>query len=137
MCSRCDALRTECDYESEQDESRWTLLRRRCQTLETERNDLRELVGLLRSEPEQRSQQILQRLRASPYAQFSHVLQEFRRDPDNAMRRSSIALSQASTEQRLPGIRAMLGDIDVPHATVSKLPSDLDSMSSGISNSSG
>jgi len=63
VCSRCQALRSECVWEAEEGESRWSALRRRNQLLETERIELRELLSHLRSRPPPEAAEIYHRLR--------------------------------------------------------------------------
>ncbi|KAK3075023.1 hypothetical protein LTR53_002058 [Teratosphaeriaceae sp. CCFEE 6253] len=63
-CSRCRTLHTDCAYEAEEGESRWSALRRRNKLLETERTELRELITYLQTSPEPEARDIFQRIRS-------------------------------------------------------------------------
>ncbi|KAK3074868.1 hypothetical protein LTR53_002322 [Teratosphaeriaceae sp. CCFEE 6253] len=63
-CSRCRTLHTDCAYEAEEGESRWSALRRRNKLLETERTELRELISYLQTSPEPEARDIFQRIRS-------------------------------------------------------------------------
>ncbi|KXL41907.1 hypothetical protein M433DRAFT_362901 [Acidomyces richmondensis BFW] len=78
-CSRCQALRTDCAYEAEEGESRWSALRRRNQILETERAELRELLSYLQSRPEAEAQDIFARIRnATGQEDVFAILRDYR-----------------------------------------------------------
>lgn len=68
MCSRCQALHTECGYDVEEGESRWSALRRRNRTLERERDEARDLIAQMQSRPEPEAQDIYHRLRTETHA---------------------------------------------------------------------
>ncbi|KAK3616464.1 hypothetical protein LTR56_025932, partial [Elasticomyces elasticus] len=109
-------LRTECIYEAEEGESRWSALRRRNQILETERAEVRELISYLQMRPEPEAQDIFQRLRNGPGPDdFFTLLRQLRQGsetntaevqqrPSPAHKASSASTSSNSSEQRLPPI---------------------------------
>ncbi|EMC92370.1 hypothetical protein BAUCODRAFT_286771 [Baudoinia panamericana UAMH 10762] len=116
-CTRCQTLRTNCQYEAEEGESRWSALRRRNHILETERNELRELLGYLQSLSEPDAQELFHRIRNGGYEEvFTLVAQLRERDGVtqlNSLPRPPPMLHQGSTssssgnEQRLPPISVM------------------------------
>jgi hypothetical protein len=67
VCSRCQTLHTECSYDTERGESRWSAIRRRNRVLEIERDEARELIAQIRSRPESEAQEIYRRIRAETY----------------------------------------------------------------------
>lgn len=64
-CSRCRALKTDCEYNAEEGESRWSALRRKSNTLERERDEALEVLRLMQSRPEHDAQDIYRRIRSS------------------------------------------------------------------------
>lgn len=109
-CSRCQNLRTECHYEAEEGESRWSALRRRNQILEAERDQLRELMGFVQSRSEPEAMDLFQRIRGSNYDDLFALLRQIR---DGALGvPQNIAAPNlpppASGEQRLPPIQTIL-----------------------------
>ncbi|KAK3633557.1 hypothetical protein LTR22_020069 [Elasticomyces elasticus] len=108
FCSRCVTLRTECTYEAEEGESRWSALRRRNQILETERSEI---------QPE--AQDIFQRLRNGPGPDdFFTLLRQLRQGSDTSPaemqqrpalthQASSASTSSNSSEQRLPPVSTL------------------------------
>ncbi|KAK5758891.1 hypothetical protein LTS12_010984 [Elasticomyces elasticus] len=119
FCSRCVTLRTECTYEAEEGESRWSALRRRNQILETERSEIRELISYLQNRPEPEAQDIFQRLRNGPGPDdFFTLLRQLRQGSDTnppemqqrpalTHQASSASTSSNSSEQRLPPVSTL------------------------------
>lgn len=121
FCTRCRTLRTECTYEAEEGESRWSALRRRNQILETERSELHELVSYLQTRPESEAQEIFQRLRSGGPDDFFTLLRQLResnasgssqvvqpqRPPLLTHEHSSNSTSSNGSEHRLPPISTM------------------------------
>lgn len=66
-CSRCQALQTDCHYQAEEGESRWSALRRKTHTYEKERDDMRELLSLVQTRPEPEAQEIFRNIRANTF----------------------------------------------------------------------
>lgn len=77
-CSRCQNLRTECQYEAEEGESRWSALRRRNQLLEAERDQLRELLAFVQMRPEPEALDIFARIRQTPYDDLFLLLRQIK-----------------------------------------------------------
>lgn len=63
-CTRCKTLHTDCEYNAEEGESRWSALRRKNRTLERERDEARDLVALIHSSPEPEAQELYRRIRS-------------------------------------------------------------------------
>jgi hypothetical protein len=133
VCSKCEALGSECLYETEEGESRWAALRRRNIQLERERELIGESLEWMRACPELEAHAALERIRTSQFDRntapdtFVNVVQTVRRE-----RLLSPALSQqapyAQTEQRLPPINVLLageGHGGVPRMSVTQ-PSSID-----------
>ncbi|KAK5117007.1 hypothetical protein LTR62_006728 [Meristemomyces frigidus] len=131
-CGRCVTLHTECLYEAEEGESRWSALRRRNQILESERAETRELISYLQTRPEAEAREIFQRIRGGTYEDLFGVLRHVRQDEsqqssaDDQRQQRPSSQSQLSNspcssfseqQQRLPPIRAMFDvpDHHVPH----------------------
>ncbi|KAM0697474.1 hypothetical protein Q7P36_002328 [Cladosporium allicinum] len=77
VCSRCRALRTDCGYNAEEGESRWSALRRKIRTLERERDEARDLLLQIQSRPELEAQQIYHRVRShTPTSDMGALIQE-------------------------------------------------------------
>ena len=135
-CSRCQALRTECAYEAEEGESRWSALRRRNHILETERAEVRELISYLQSRPEPEAHEIFQRIRNGGYDDVFELLRQLREgglpsldrtfpgQPPAFLHHASSA-SSVGAEQRLPPIRAMVevqGALAPPPISIPHIP---------------
>jgi hypothetical protein len=60
-------LGNDCEYNTEEGESRWAALHRRNRVLETERDDAYELIALIQSQPEAEAQDILRRIRTNTH----------------------------------------------------------------------
>ncbi|KAK5112548.1 hypothetical protein LTR85_011240 [Meristemomyces frigidus] len=102
-CSRCQTLRTDCAYEAEEGESRWSALRRRNQILETERAEVRELMTMMQTATEGEALEIFNRIRGGGYEDVLNILRQAREGelPPSPVHQSF------SNEQRLPPIRTM------------------------------
>ena len=116
MCTRCQTLHTECLYEAEEGESRWSALRRRSHQLEQERDDLREILSWLLVRPEQEAQEALQRIRGTGYDELLGAARQARGIRTGAMAPQA---GPSSLEQRLPSIRTLVevsgaGQVQVP-----------------------
>lgn len=151
-CSRCQSLHTDCTYEAEEGESRWSALRRRNQILETERSELRELLSFLQSRPEAEALEIFDRIRRGQEDVFD-ILRDFRdgggggggsmRHPGvPSLPRQMSSLSSGSsgsgTEHRLPPISSMFNvPGPLPQTTRPMLPPTTSSGSSSQSLHSG
>ncbi|EME83268.1 uncharacterized protein MYCFIDRAFT_215244 [Pseudocercospora fijiensis CIRAD86] len=113
-CSRCQNLRTECQYEAEEGESRWSALRRRNQVLEQERDQVRELLAFVQARPEPEAQDIFQRIRTSNYDDVFALLRQIKEGviglpPHQAM--GPLPPPATTGVDRLPPIQTIL---DVP-----------------------
>lgn len=103
-------MRTDCHYEAEEGESRWSALRRRNQILEAERDQLRELMGFVQSRSEPEAMDLFQRIRGSTYDDLFFLLRQIK---DGAMGihpgMTPTALPPpGSADQRLPPIQTIL-----------------------------
>ncbi|EME46540.1 hypothetical protein DOTSEDRAFT_51990 [Dothistroma septosporum NZE10] len=116
-CSRCQNLRTDCHYEAEEGESRWSALRRRNQVLEAERDQLRELMAFVQNRPETEAQDIFQRIRSSTHDDLFMLLRAIKDGAMNmqqpsanmtAMGVPSLPTAASGVDQRLPPIHAIL-----------------------------
>lgn len=96
-CSRCQALHTECGYNAEEGESRWSALRRRNRTLERERDEARDLIAQLHSRPELEAQEIFHRLRTTSH---SDNLGAFIHEAVSAMSDSDMQQQSHSEQQQ-------------------------------------
>lgn len=124
-CSRCQNLRTDCHYEAEEGESRWSALRRRNQVLEAERDHIRELMHFVQSRPEVEAQELFQRIRTTNYDDLFLLLRQFKEAagagagvptanmglspsiPHGVSTATSVPMTQ-SVDQRLPPIQTIL-----------------------------
>ncbi|KAF2163645.1 hypothetical protein M409DRAFT_25833 [Zasmidium cellare ATCC 36951] len=110
-CSRCQNLRTDCHYEAEEGESRWSALRRRNQILEGERDQLRELMSFVQTRSEPEALNLFQRIRSSNYDDLFLLLRQTK-DGTLGMSQNLVATTlpppPASGEQRLPPIQTIL-----------------------------
>ncbi|KAM0708799.1 hypothetical protein Q7P35_005452 [Cladosporium inversicolor] len=66
-CSRCQTLHTECGYNAEEGESRWSALLRRNRTLEHERNEARDFIAQIQSRAELEAQEMVHQLRTNSH----------------------------------------------------------------------
>lgn len=64
ICSRCRALGTECIYDVKHGETRWAALKRQSSMVETERNQLFEILRFLQHAPDNEAAAALQRIRS-------------------------------------------------------------------------
>nr|POE56338.1 hypothetical protein CFP56_50882 [Quercus suber] len=117
-CQQCRrrksrALRTECIYEAEEGESRWSVLRRRNQMLETERADVRELFDYLQTRPDVEAHDVFNRIRHGGYDEIFNVLQQLRHGgPAPGLSQMTYPQllqrpASAAGENRLPPIHTM------------------------------
>lgn len=116
-CSRCRSLRTDCHYEAEEGESRWSALKRRNDSLKRDRDDYRDMLALLRSRPEPEALEIFHRIRSSRDEDLLTILHQLRSTHPamfTNMRPTSLAdgssghnQSPAQDGQRLPPIQRM------------------------------
>lgn len=111
-CSRCQTLRTDCAYEAEEGESRWSALRRRNQRLETERAEVRELMTYMQTANDAEAHEIFNRTRGGGYDDITNILRQVR---EGELPPSPISPS-VSNEQRLPPIRTILEISDAARA---------------------
>ena len=99
-CLTCQALDKECEYKTEEGESRWSALNRKNNTLETERDEVRGLLALIRSLPEPEAQVIFRRIRLSTDSMDLGLLsQQIRDDVDSWM---CTEQSQRHLQHQLP-----------------------------------
>lgn len=108
-CSRCANLRTDCHYEAEEGESRWSALRRKNHLLEAERNDLRDILTSLQGSSEPEAIDLLHRIRTTPVDVLPALLRQIRGEtaagiPQQQMPSHPMRLA----ENRLPPIQAIL-----------------------------
>ncbi|KAF2726255.1 hypothetical protein K431DRAFT_4979 [Polychaeton citri CBS 116435] len=118
-CSRCIALKTDCAYQTEDGESRWSALKRKntelsgkATELESERDELRELVSQLQARPEYEAQEILDRIRrCSQYHEVFDIVRDLRAGP-------LMVHASAAAKAGAQGIRAAgRGVIVGPHGS--------------------
>lgn len=108
-CSRCQNLRTECQYEAEEGESRWSALRRRNQILEQERDQIRELLAFVQMRPEPEAMEIYQRIRTSSYDDIFTLLRQVRENSYGIQPNlQHIPPTTTGIDQRLPPIQTIL-----------------------------
>lgn len=108
ICARCVALRTECVYEAQQGESRWAALRRTSDGLESQRDELREIVAYLRSQPESEALEVFHRLRnQGQNDSLTAILQWIRARGTSAQAFGGPDGSTSRTQQ-LPPLRTMV-----------------------------
>ena len=82
-CSPCQAWEKECEYKTEEGESRWAALNRENRTLEAERDEIRRLFSLIRSLLEAEAQAIFCRIRLSvDNMDLGVFIQQIREDVD-------------------------------------------------------
>jgi hypothetical protein len=106
-CSRCQALRTECVYEAQEGESRWSALRRRKRDVEADRDDLRELLGFLQQRPEAEALDIFHRIRTSGFDDLLRLIR-YARDAGQAVPSNQLSMNPApADQQRLPPIQSI------------------------------
>jgi hypothetical protein len=68
VCSRCQALHTECEYNIEEGERRWSALRRRYHAIERERDKAQDLIAQMQSRPESEARKIYHHIRTGTHA---------------------------------------------------------------------
>ncbi|TKA61908.1 hypothetical protein B0A55_12449, partial [Friedmanniomyces simplex] len=137
-CSRCHTLRTECIYEAEEGESRWSALRRRNQILETERTEMRELITYLQTRPEPEAQEIFQRIRSGGPDDIFALLRQLREGNASSpmqetpsqhrmeLTQPEPSYSSNARDQRLPPISTMFevsGSYNRPSLTLPMMQS--------------
>lgn len=133
-CSRCQALRTNCVYEAQEGESRWSALRRRKRDVESDRDDMRELLSFLQTGPEAEALDIFHRIRANGFQDLLRLIQHARADGQTISSQHLPASPGPSDSQRLPSIRSMLSNpmdtdtqppqsADLPGTRQQRLPS--------------
>ncbi|KAK5168106.1 uncharacterized protein LTR77_006674 [Saxophila tyrrhenica] len=110
VCSRCSALKTHCTYEAQEGESRWSALRRRKKDVESDKDDLTELLTYLRDAEEPEATDVFHQIRSSGFDNILRVIRHARQDGHSI---ATSPLSQAASpgmshQQRLPSIRSML-----------------------------
>ena len=110
VCARCQNLHTECVYEAQEGESRWSALRRRGQSVEQEREDLREILSWLLVRSDNEAHEALHRIRSSPFDEIITIARHSR-ERGSGVAQAAPSSSPSSSEQRLPPIRTL---VDVP-----------------------
>lgn len=108
VCSRCQALRTECIYEAEEGESRWSAIRRQNKAMESERDELREILQFLQSQPEPEALEIFHQMRSSDTPESMSTILQLVRERRPSSNTSSARPSIIGGQTRLPPIRTML-----------------------------
>ncbi|CAK3750757.1 Hypothetical predicted protein [Lecanosticta acicola] len=150
-CSACRRrksrnLRTDCHYEAEEGESRWSALRRRNQILEAERDHVRELMYLVQTRPEAEALEIFQRIRQTSYDDLFLLLRRLKDSTGDAAiavapHVPGLAHPVSGPEQRLPPIQTILDpkarSHQPPHLAHSQSLSSEDSRGSSVGNSAG
>jgi len=99
-CTRCRTLKTECIYEAEEGESRWSALKRRSQCLEYECSNIRMLLDQLRSTSGPEALDLFHRIRNNGYEGLLRQMQlakEGKPSPD-------VWVQGSSSDQQLPPI---------------------------------
>lgn len=79
ICTPCKTRKTECQYETQPDETRYSAIKRKTENLEKEAQDYKELLTNLRVRPEEEAQEILQRLRTTRTFNINSVLNTIRK----------------------------------------------------------
>lgn len=118
ICSRCQALRTNCVYEAQQGESRWSALRRRHKDVENDRDDLRELLSFLQMRPESEALHIFNRIRTGGFEDLLRLIRHAREDGHAISSQQLSSAPNAMDAGRLPSIQSMLSEpshVDMQH----------------------
>ena len=102
-------------YEAEEGESRWSALRRRGQSVEQEREDLREILSWLLVTSEHEAYDALHRIRASSYDELLAIARQNRERGTSGVAQ----VAPTSSEPRLPPIRTL---VDVPVSSQHQRP---------------
>jgi len=79
VCTPCRSRSTECQYETQPDETRYTAIKRRTDNLEKEAQDYREVLTNFRVRSEEEAQQLLQHLRTTKTFNIGAVLDVLRK----------------------------------------------------------
>jgi len=74
ICTPCKTRKTDCSYETQPDETRYSALKRRTENLEKESQAYKELLTNLRVRPEGEAQNLLQRIRNTRTFHIGSVL---------------------------------------------------------------
>lgn len=104
-------MRTDCQYEAEEGESRWSALRRRNQVLEAERDQVRELLAFVQTRPEPEAMDIFQRMRQTHYDDVLLLLRQIKENTMGMPPGMGPPPPQGTAAERLPPINSIL---DVP-----------------------
>jgi hypothetical protein len=73
VCSRCQALHTECEHNASEGESRFSALRRKYHTLERERDEASDLIVQMQSKPEPEARKPYHHIRTNTHAGDLHA----------------------------------------------------------------
>jgi len=79
ICTPCKSRKTECSYETQPDETRYSAIKRKTENLEKESQAYKELLTSLRVRPEGEAQDLLQRIRNTRTFNIGSVLDAARR----------------------------------------------------------
>ncbi|KAM0724075.1 hypothetical protein Q7P37_000255 [Cladosporium fusiforme] len=122
-CTRCKTLHTNCEYNAEEGESRWSALRRKNRILERERDEARELVSAIRSRPELEAQELHRRIRADTHGDdIGALIYEVRvaMNADASSRQQQdqhqVSFSQAGSNAPAPQLPPLRSVINIPPA---------------------
>lgn len=118
-CSRCVALTTECIYDAEQGESRWGALKRHASIIETERNQLFEILRFVQLASDAEAMALLQRIRSAVDQHWSSIL-DYVRERGNSHEQTLVAATVtvgstaagSSAQTRLPPISTLFETSD-------------------------
>lgn len=102
-CSTCQGFEKECEYKTEEGESRWAALNRKNNILEAERDEAHELLSSIRSLPESEAQVIFHRIRLSADSMdLGSSIQQIRGGVDS---RVSTEQGEQHSQHRLSHVR--------------------------------
>lgn len=79
ICTPCKSRKTECSYETQPDETRYSAIKRKTENLEKETQAYKELLTSLRVRPEDEAQDLLQRIRNTRTFNIGSVLDASRK----------------------------------------------------------
>lgn len=135
-CTRCLYLQSDCTYSAEQGESRWSALKRRCRSLEIERDAMDEVMKRIRNCSELEALTLFKRIRSTTlggwtaYEDIFSLLIAIRNENSQVASRSTTA-APSTNDQRLPPISMILTSTCFDRNVVSTPLKDTNISSSG------
>ncbi len=100
-------LKTRCTYEAKEGESRWSAIRRRMKDVESDRDDLIELITYMQDASENDAMRTFHRIRAHDFGDPLRFIRHARVN-DHSLQRDFVSQQVPSEQQCLPPIRTMV-----------------------------